>query len=200
MAEKDASDDSEPIEIPYACSAVDKNNCYILHLGDSSPSHNINVYNFESSKWHIVKTSFPGRTDFVGEDCCCLVIKDSLYVFGGMICYERHEVYVHELNLNHYKWRTINPINPEKGPLCKGGAGIVDYGEEMFCVMGGYGSLPAVRNFQCQEGAAFIGGGNFVMTNELHIFHINLGERKYMVFTNFNLSFIYTCNIGNIQW
>ena len=200
MAERDDSDDSEPIEIPYACSAVDNNNCYILHLGDSPPSHNINVYNFESNRWHIVETLVSGRADFVGRGTCCSVIKDSLYVFGGWICYERREANIHELNLNDHKWRTINPTNPEEGPLCKGGAGMVDYGEEMLCVMGGCGPPPVVKNFQWQQGAAYMKSDNLIMTNELHIFHINLGEKKYSVFTNFNLLIICICSIGNIQW
>ena len=43
------------------------------------------------------------------------------------------ETNVHELNLINYKWRDINPTNPEEGPLCKGGAGMVDYGGNVMC-------------------------------------------------------------------
>ena len=165
MAEEETS---VRVRLPHSCCAVHKDNCYLYNLGCGGPSINIEVYNFESSKWHIVKTLVSGMPGFKTGGCCCLVIKDSLYVFGNLCCYGRCTTNVHELNLNNYKWRTINSTNPEEGPLCKGGAGMVDYGEEMLCVMGGYGH-PAARNSDDD------------MTNELHIFHISLGEEKYFV-------------------
>ena len=56
---------------------------------------------------------------------------------------------------------------------------MVGYGEEMLCVMGGYGYLAAVRNFQQQLGSTFLRDeGDAGWTNEIHIFNINSGENN----------------------
>ena len=96
----------------------------------------------------IGKTLNNSRNDLEMNGCYCLVMKDSLYAFGGW-CPGYRNLNIHELNLNNYIWRYIYiyPTNPEEGPLSKSGAWMVDYGEEMLCVMGGYGCPAAVRNF-----------------------------------------------------
>ena len=187
MAEED---NSQPLHLTHACCAVHTNKkCYILNFGVRPPFCNINIYNFGSSRWHTAETV---RTPFEIEGCCYSVIKDRLYAIGGW-AHGKCEANIHELNLNNYKWRIINPTNPEEVPLCKYRAGMVDYGEEMLCMMGGYGwHPPAVINFKHQQGVGFIEKTPYAMTNELHIFHINSGEKKYFMFTNFNLLFVYT--------
>ena len=92
MAEED---DSDPIEISRACCAVHKNNCYIFNFGVSSTFCDINIYNFERSRWHIAETLVSGGTDYVGQGTCCLVIKDRyMYLVAGFVMKDLKQMFM----------------------------------------------------------------------------------------------------------
>ena len=79
---------------------------------------------------------------------------------------------------------------------------MVNYGEEMLSVMGGYGCSPAVQNFQPQPGADFMrDNGDYGWTNELHIFNIKFSEEKKCPPIMYLQSFIATSthNYGGYQ-
>lgn len=66
-------------------------------------------------------------------------------------------------------------------PLHKDKAGMVDYGTEMLCIMGGYGFRfywPAhvlqKRSSFCQDPRP----GNYGWNNELHLFHIRSSKSR----------------------
>ena len=139
-------------------------------------------------EWCQARSNF-SKNDLCTRGCSSVVVKDTFYVFAVWRSVKGIPN-IHQLNLNSYAWSDVNQINADTRPLCKAGSGIVGYGEEMLYVMGGYGYLAAVRNFQQQLGSTFLRDeGDAGWTNEIHIFNI-----QYQFGENNNPAhLIYTC-------
>lgn len=165
--------DPEPIGRKGLCSAIHDGKLYILGgYPFSQSSSGLDVYDFDQCEWAFAATETPGHPALKISGSVCVVIKDSLYTFGGWMHGNRNAD-IHELNLMSFKWRQLEVSNPELGPMLKDKAGIVDYGEEMLCVMGGYGD-----KVNHQKGASYHWDVDAMKcwTNELHLFHISLGK------------------------
>ncbi len=115
---------------------------------------------------------------------CCVVMNDRLYSFGGWVSGYR-TADIHEFDFHTQIWQLLPPTNPGDGPFLKDKAGIVDYGQEMLCVFGGYG-YPSRAHvvgsvFHFQRGATYhwdeTSLSSICWTNELHVFHT--GKRKF---------------------
>ena len=117
-----------------------------------------------------VQSEQEGAAPKVASGACATVIGECLYWFGGW--YVR-KADVHQLNLETLTWKKLTQDRMKGGPMCKDKAGMVDYGEEMLCVMAGYGYQQ--DGFVRQEGASYHQNPDSSMswTNELHLFHIS---------------------------
>ncbi len=144
---------------------------FLLGLIGLVENRDICVYDFAEYKWSVVRTK--GDFPHVTTGACSTVIADNLYLFGGWYRGYRNSD-VHQLNLETLIWKRLTEGVVKGRPMCKDKAGMVDYGEDMLCMMAGYG-YPS-DNFVRQVGASYHWDPDFVMelcwTNELHLFHI----------------------------
>lgn len=135
-----------------------------------SPPHEIEVFDFASCTWSVVETR--GQVPKTLSGACSAVIGNCLYMFGGWYRGMRNSD-VYELSLLDSSWRKLTEENLKGKPLRKDKAGMVDYGTEMLCIMGGYGYCEEA--FSLQKGSSFhLDPNSFVeigWTNELHLFH-----------------------------
>ena len=163
----------EPMGRRGLCSAVHDDKLYLIGGYPFFP-FGIDVYDFYNCEWTRLATDKPDHPLLMTSGSCCVVIKNSLYVFGGWSNGIRNAD-VHELNLKNGAWRQLKATNPQACPMWKDKAGMVDYGEEMLCVMGGYGVPGDVGTYQ--KGASYHWDTNVnCWTNELHLFHITLSK------------------------
>ena len=138
--------------------------------------NHLDVFDFSRCEWRLVKTR--GNCPRVVSGACSTVIGDYLYMFGGW--YEGlRNADIYALSLLNFRWKQLTDVEAMRGsPLCKDKAGMVDYGTEMLCVMGGYGHPR--HYFQAQKGASYHWDPNSFMdigwTNELHLFHIKTSK------------------------
>ena len=140
----------------------------------------LDVFDFASCEWSVFATE--GDLPKATSGACSTIMGDCLYMFGGW--YRGYwnadrNADVYELNLMNFKWKKLTGENCAKGsPLDKDKAAMVDYGNEMLCVTGGYGhSRSAAKS---QKGASFhLDTDSFFQigwTNELHLFHVKSCE------------------------
>lgn len=109
---------------------------------------------------------------------CCAVMNDRLYAFGGWVHGKRSND-IHELDFHTLTWQLLEAGNPEEGPFLKDKAAMVDYGQEMLCVFGGYGypsrSQIDSGTYRGQKGATYdwddTSPWRICWMNELHVFH-----------------------------
>ena len=162
------------------CTAIQGSKLYIL--GGYPLSLDLHVFDFSQCEWKIIPTGNSYHPALQNSGSSCVVIKDSLFVFGGFhVEIGTRNADISELNLKDYTWKDLKVTNPELGPLFKDKAGVVDYGEEMLCVMGGFGYPPPMRTYQSQKGASYHREHHgLCWSNELHLFHINLGKNRYL--------------------
>lgn len=140
----------------------------------------LDVFDFAKCEWSVIRTE--GDCPRTLSGACSVLIGDHLYMFGGWYRGWRNAD-VHELSLVDFRWKRLTDDEETKeSPLCKDKAGMVDYGNEMLCVTGGYGH--SRQYFHVQRGANYhLDTSSYVeigWTNELHLFHIK--SRKYGVF------------------
>ena len=178
-------DITEPLGKRGACSVVYNGKLYmfggycgsdfLLELIGLVENRELCVFDFTEYKWSMVKTY--GDFPRVITGACATVIADCLYLFGGWYRGNRNPD-VHQLNLETMTWKRLTKERMKGGPMCKDKAGMVDYGEDMLCVMAGYGYPP--DGFVKQTGASYHWDPDFVMelcwTNELHLFHTKTCE------------------------
>lgn len=132
----------------------------------------LDVFDFASCEWRVFATE--GNQPKAVSGACSTVMGDCLYVFGGWYRgYRNADVY--ELNLTDFQWRKLTDEDYIKGsPLNKDKAAMVDYGNEMLCITGGYGHSRSA--FQSQKGATFhLDAQSYFQigwTDELHLFHV----------------------------
>lgn len=173
---------SEPAGRRGVCTAVHGDKLYLLGGYPSTIPTGIDVFDFTQCCWSVATTDNPGHRALRTCGSSCVVIKDSLFIFGGWYSGMRH-ANVYQLDLvKEFTWVKLKIVNPEVGPMCKDKAGMVDYGEDMLCVMGGYGwprFLEGVGQFEFQKGASYHWDSDQSLeigwTNELHVYHIPSG-------------------------
>ena len=182
------SDDAEPIGKRGACSIVYNGKLYMFGgysgstsidflpgLAERIQTREIIIFDFTECKWSTVRTR--GEFPRVITGACATVIGECLYLFGGWYRGYRNAD-INQLNLETLTWKKLTYDWMKGGPMCKDKAGMVDYGEEMLCVMAGYGYQQ--DGFVRQEGASYHWDSEFLMelcwTNELHLFHVKTCE------------------------
>ena len=171
----------EPISRRGLASAVHVNGRLYLYggYGNGYPqslnkcNRHLDVFDFTRFEWTSIKTEGTYPSSTVGASFT--VIRDCLYVFGGWY-YGRRNADVHELNLVDYKWKKLSDHDEERaGPLKKDKTGMVNYGDDMLCIVGGYCHPDKWKEFVGQRGASYHWDHSSLMelcwTNELHLFH-----------------------------
>lgn len=130
----------------------------------------VDVFDFLKFEWSSRRTEGDLPDTISGSSSA--VIGDCLYIFGGWFQGWRNAD-IHELNLTSFLCKKLTNDAIKDTPLSKDKAGMVDYGDEMLCVMGGYGHKE--MDFTCQKGASYHWDpqSSWVLgwTNELHLFH-----------------------------
>lgn len=146
----ESADDTEPPNKPLEptgrrghWSVVHKGKFYSYggYAGQVSEllAQHLDVFDFGKCEWSVVKTE--GDCPRTLSGACSALVGDSLYMFGGWYRGLRNAD-VHELSLVDLRWKLLTLRDGEqvKGcPLRKDKAGMVDYGDEMLCITGGYG-------------------------------------------------------------
>lgn len=150
---------------------------YAGQVTDSTTDY-LDVFDFSKCEWSVVKTEGNFPTTISGA--CSALVGDCLYMFGGWYRGWRNAD-VHELNLADFRWKQLTDDEQMKAsPMCKDKAGMVDYGNEMLCVTGGYGY--SRQYSRAQRGASYHLDTNSYMeigwTNEIHLFHIKSRKCK----------------------
>ena len=179
----------EPISRRGLCSAVYDGRMYIyggysnrlitFYFMPVEWQAKLDVFNFSTYQWDSIKTegSYPNFTSGSG----IIVVKDCLYLFGGWFRGERNAD-VHQLNFTNLNWTKLTDRDMKGGPMCKDKAGMIDYGDEMLCIFGGYGY--GDFEFVNQKGASYhwdpTSHSEICWTNELHLFHINRRKKIFM--------------------
>ena len=147
----------------------------------SPPSSKLDVFDFTTFEWSSVSTL--GEKPRAMSGSCSVVIGDCLYLFGGWYQGWRNDE-VHQLNLKKLEWQKLTKFEQEGRPLCKDKAGMVDYGEEILCVFGGYGHS-MTNGFVKQPGAGYQWDPKSVFelcwTNELHLFQIKSRKHRLLL-------------------
>lgn len=164
----------EPTGRRGLCCAVYEGSLYLYGgYGDYfNDPYELDVYDSSTCKWTTVQTN--GEVPQACSGCSCASTRGHFYLFGGWYVGMR-TADVYELNLTDKKWKKLTYANMKGAPLCKDKAGMVDYGESMLCIMGGYG-YP--EDSVAQKGASYhwdpTSRHQICWTNELHLFHIDL--------------------------
>lgn len=169
--------DYEPNKNRGLCSVV---HCGKLYLhGGYDPDHLyqrvdwLYVFDFSDSKWNRVRTKGDIPEAISGSSSAA--IGDCLYIFGGWCHGGDRNADVLKLSLVDFRWELLTDAFIKGGPMHKDKTGMVNYGSEMLCVMGGYGHFDT----RCsnQKGASYhpdtTSFSDICWTNELHLFHIN---------------------------
>ena len=171
-----------------ACCFSHNGAVYILdgYEGNFPSSVDSKLYRFilREGRWDTVMTTSTVRNCAVSGACCC-VLGDGNYnylmTFGGWKAGER-VADLHTLDLNDFAWKKCSVINPAEGPFLKDKAGMIPYGNDMVCVIGGYGypSQHHIWNgvYHGQKGAQYFWDNyhDLCWTNEVHLFHFPLGK------------------------
>lgn len=167
-----------------ACCFSHNGAVYILqgYDGSSLSSVDCRLYRFilQEGRWDTVTTTSTVRKFAVSGSCCCVLGDRSheyLATFGGWSAGER-VADVHTLDLQDFAWKKCGVVNPAGGPFLKDKAGMIPYGNDMFCVVGGYG-YPSKHHiwdgvYHGQKGAQYFWDyyHDLCWTNEVHLFHV----------------------------
>lgn len=141
----------------------------------------IHRFLLREGKWETIALPQAVMGSYASGSCCCVVgereQEQYLTVFGGWVAGHR-KADVHTLNLSNMNWKKCGIANPGEGPFLKDKAGIIPYGSDMVCVVGGYG-YPSWHHvsengvYQGQKGAKYHWDhhNGLCWTNEVHLFH-----------------------------
>ena len=138
---------------------------------DSSRREVITIFDSHTELWEEQSTTGvlpPGQ--YYGSFA---MVCGDLYYFGGR---DGETIYnsIHKLQLTTLEWNEIVESNPARGPLLKGGCGMVAY-QQQLALIGGGSSHPSGP---LQSGAKFIRSHSHPLcgyTNEFHLFSIKEG-------------------------
>ena len=132
-------------------------------------------------RWDLQAITETAISSAVSGSCCCLLGDQYLVTFGGWKSGLR-VADVHMLDLNEMSWIKCDISNPAEGPFLKDKAGMIPYGNDMVCVIGGYG-YPSVHHIQRgvhhgQKGAQYFWDhqNGLCWTNEIHLFCYKSGR------------------------
>ncbi len=172
----------EPAGRRGASSVLHGSKLYLIGGYPSSIPSGIDVYDFNKCWWSVSDSNSPTHGALRTSGSSCVVINDSLFAFGGWRSgYRNSDVY--QFDFNQLTWERLLVANSEFGPMCKDKAGMIDYGDKMLCVFGGYGWPPFMYpggSFHFQKGASYHWdrqhGLEIGWTNELHVLHIDTSE------------------------
>ena len=154
--------------------------------GNFHPAVESRIYRFllREGRWDSVITTLAETSCAVSGACCCVLgdrDREFLATFGGWNDGER-VADVHTLDLSRMAWKYCDIVNPEEGPFFKDKAGMIPYGNEMVCVVGGYG-YPSPHHicdgvYRGQKGAQYFWDHyhDLCWTNEVHLFHFKTGQ------------------------
>lgn len=135
-------------------------------------------------RWEAVVPSSVGVSSATSGACCCLLDdrnNERVVTFGGWSAGER-VADVRTLDLRKVAWSKCCVVNPAEGPLMKDKAGIIPYGSDMVCVVGGYGypseQLVLAGLYHSQAGAQYHWDhtNGLCWTNEVHLFQLSTGK------------------------
>ena len=149
------------------------------------------LYRFllKEGRWDSAITTAPSTcteavNGAISGSCCCLLGRpgyECLVTFGGWNAGLR-VADVHKLDLDNMSWSKCDVVNPADGPFLKDKAGMIPYGNNMVCVVGGYG-YPSPHHFhqgiyQGQKGAQYHWDyyHDLCWTNEVHLFYFDTGK------------------------
>ena len=169
----------EPLGRRGACSFIHNDKFYLYSGYSGGPAltqrskAELSVLDLTSGCWSTEQSKGQEIPECI-SGCCCAVVNDCLYVFGGWLAGFRNAA-VYELQLDSLTWRELIAKNLGRGPILKDKAGMVGYGKHMLCVFGGYG-YPSWEHGAGQSGASYHpdeeSGGAIFWTNELHLFNV----------------------------
>ena len=138
----------------------------------------------KEGRWNLGVKTKTAINATVSGSCCCLLGDEGqqyLVTFGGWKSGLR-VADVHMLDLNEMNWTNCKINNPAEGPFMKDKAGMIPYGNDMVCVIGGYG-YPSVHHIQRgvyhgQRGAQYFWDhqSGLCWTNEVHLFCFKSGR------------------------
>ena len=192
MAEGADETDHQPAGRRGACCFAHDGAVYILqgHEDHFIPtSHDVekSLHRFllKEGRWDSETTEVKdGISSKLSGACSCLVGDQGqqiLAVFGGWNEGLRIAD-MHILRLNEMRWTKCEISNPGEGPFLKDKAGMVPYGNNMACVVGGYG-YPSRHHihdgvYHGQEGAKYHWDyhNGLCWTNEVHLFNFDSGK------------------------
>ena len=135
----------------------------------------VDVFNVETGCWSERVTCNEPPMGVLGYSC--IAVGEDLLYFGGWCghknCYHNS---VYSLNTATLKWKCLAPTTSERSaPMKKFNCGMVHFterDEHLLYVIGGRGVVP----FPKQLGAQYKQTGNFICTNEQHIFSLSSSE------------------------
>lgn len=180
----------QPVGRRGACCFSRDGAIYILQGHEDSfppPSYDVEKtlcrFLLKEGKWDFEIKTKTGISSAVSGSCCCLSGDGEhqyLVTFGGWKS-GRRVADVHMLDLKEMQWTKCGVNNPAEGPFLKDKAGMVPYGDDMVCVIGGYG-YPSEHHihsgvYHGQKGAQYYWDhvNDLCWTNEVHLFCFKTG-------------------------
>lgn len=165
-----------------ACSFAYEGAVYLFQ-GDTCAGYESDekLYRFllREGKWEVVYTSGSARQrpNAVCGACCCL-LGERLVVFGGWNLARSADL--HQLDLSTVMWSKCDVKNPSEGPFRKDKAGMIPYGHDFVCVVGGYGypsehHIRKVHYGQKEAQYHWDLSNGLCWTNEVHLFQLSTG-------------------------
>lgn len=201
--EEETGSSYEPRGRRGACSFIHHDKFYLFEGYTGGPvlapksQSDFQTFDLHAVEWSVVHPTGEREEQLPStiSGACCTITNDRLYVFGGWVG-GRRTADLHELDLDTMVWRRLDPKNPGEGPFLKDKAGIVPYGTQMVCVVGGYGypSWDHLTNgrVEGQTGASYDWDVDqpfpICWTNELHLFHVE--TRKFALVLGSSMLFI----------
>ena len=178
----------QPSERRGACSFAYNGAVYVFQGYEGSFVRPVTtpLYRFllQDGRWEMVPISADLEQSSVVSGACCCLLGDRdrarLVTFGGWENGER-VADVHQLELSNMAWSQCDVKNPAEGPILKDKAGMIPYGSDMVCVVGGYGCPSehhVLDGVYGQKGALYHWDRlhDLCWTNEVHLFQMSTGK------------------------
>ncbi len=131
----------------------------------SKPIESVEVLDTLVEEWQHKSTS--GEAPPPMYNGACAAVGNTLYTCCGYDGSSLHNS-VHVLDSS--QWRTVQPTNPDQGPIPKTGCGMISTSNDKLAVVGGYGT----PSHPIQPGATFVKDTSYIdgrgWSNELHFF------------------------------
>ena len=121
-------------------------------------------------RWHHQPTTGEPPLGVIGYACDNII--NDIYYFAGYCGHDkcRHNS-LNVLSVDSFTWREIFPSTDTRGPMRKSYPSMLSFQNQLLAVGGKGGSLPNVPS----PSATYEKGGNFIYTNEHHIYDMEGG-------------------------